>query len=199
MRTKKIKSNFKGNIHLACGNDELRPVFHHVFFKDGYAMATNAHVAIRQRIELMAKNIEGKELLEGKCIHAKVFARILRADKVIITETGIMAIHDMLNYNTASFSMIYPFGNEAHMEVCDKIMKVLDEAKPDQKVNYSKIGVSFNELTTVQKAMIGSINKQFVIHLPSNNVNSIIVTSIHKDEDIDVQKAIIMPVSLNED
>lgn len=38
-------------LHKACADDEYRPAFSYVYFRNGYAYATNAHIAVRAKVE----------------------------------------------------------------------------------------------------------------------------------------------------
>lgn len=77
---------FVSNLHLACGNDELRPVMQCVHFKNGYAYASNAHVLIKQPLSL--SNIQEPENLEGKAILSSIFKEIRKMKHVVCTPDG---------------------------------------------------------------------------------------------------------------
>ena len=85
---KKIRHNFNKGIklHLACAND-LRPVMNCIYFKDGYAIASNGMILIKACLnEICNFSGEEKELLEGKLISAKNFKEIIKHTIIEIQE-----------------------------------------------------------------------------------------------------------------
>ena len=84
---KGFRPNFK--IHKVCANDDLRPAMWYVFFKDGNAYATDAHIAIVAPLSTISNfTDEEKKLLEGKLIHATQFAKLLTMRNVDIELFG---------------------------------------------------------------------------------------------------------------
>jgi hypothetical protein len=71
----KMKYNFTSKLHLACADDEMRPVMECVHFKNGYAYASDGHILIKQSLEYHA--ILNPKMLEGKSIHKKSFKEIM--------------------------------------------------------------------------------------------------------------------------
>lgn len=80
----KIKKNFRTKLHLACGDEKFRPAMQHIVFKDGYALATNAHLLIKQKLELHNFSKDEIKQMEGKTIHKDTFLEIYRYDFVTI-------------------------------------------------------------------------------------------------------------------
>lgn len=67
-------------LHLACGNDELRPIFANVVCRNGHLAATDAHVLVH----VPADHVFGEELaeaLEGKLIPGSAFKVICEAQR----------------------------------------------------------------------------------------------------------------------
>lgn len=96
---KKIRHNFNKGIklHLACANanDFLRPVMNCIYFKDGYAIASNGKILIKACLnEICNFSEEEKELLDGKLISAKNFKEIIKHTIIEIEEDGFHAIYD---------------------------------------------------------------------------------------------------------
>ena len=90
---KKIRHNFNKGIklHLACANEPIRPVMSCIYFKDGYAIASNGKILIKACLnEICNFSEEEKELLEGKLISAKKLRKsssilLLRLKKMVFT------------------------------------------------------------------------------------------------------------------
>lgn len=61
------KFNFTTKLHEACADDALRPVMMCVHFMNGFACASDAHIAVRQSLEY--HSIINPELLDGKSLH----------------------------------------------------------------------------------------------------------------------------------
>ena len=94
---KKIRHNFNKGIklHLACANDLIRPVMNCIYFKDGYAIASNGMILIKACLnEICNFREEEKELLDGKLISAKNFKEIIKHNIIEIEEDGFHAIYD---------------------------------------------------------------------------------------------------------
>jgi hypothetical protein len=89
---KTTQHTIKHDLHLACGNDHLRPRFSYIEFHDGIAYATDAHVAIRvQLTEVFKCEPEAAELLTGYRIHANVW-RMLKSKRVEIMDKGVLML-----------------------------------------------------------------------------------------------------------
>lgn len=76
-----IRYNFLSPLHFACADDELRPNMECVYFQNGHAYATNAHVAIKQSLEHYC-TVVNKDLLEGRCFYRDSFKDIFSFDIV---------------------------------------------------------------------------------------------------------------------
>lgn len=90
---KKTKANFQSPLHLACSDDPMRPVMQYIFFENGYAYATNVHIAVKQSLDDYCDVIE-KEKLNGHAIYKAAFAQILKFPMVVATEEGVECIND---------------------------------------------------------------------------------------------------------
>ena len=101
---KKLRINFNKNckMHLACSDDDLRPVMQYIYFKGGYAYASDAHILIKNKISEITELITEDQLniLDGKYLHKSSFQKILTYDTIRITETGIECI---TGYSTIEF------------------------------------------------------------------------------------------------
>lgn len=86
MKTK----NFRKKISLACGTDELRPSMTHLYFKDGYVYATDAHILLKQSLKAHAFTDDEIEIMNGKFLHAAAFNEVYRYDSVTVSEQGFI-------------------------------------------------------------------------------------------------------------
>ncbi len=88
----KLRINFNKNVRmdLACAKDELRPALGCIYFKDGYAYASDAHILIKNDIsEISTLDQEGIEKLDGKLLNADSYKNLLKYDKISISDDGI--------------------------------------------------------------------------------------------------------------
>ena len=81
-------------LHKACADDEYRPAFSYVYFRNGYAYATNAHIAVRAKVEDIS-NIAPLEIeaLNGKAIHYKQFELLLKHDSMEVSGNEIKMLN----------------------------------------------------------------------------------------------------------
>lgn len=88
MKTK----NFKRKLNLACSTNDLRYIIQHIYFDEGYAVATDAHVLVKQSLREHNFTKEEIEIMNGKFIHKDAFIEILRYDFVMVTEEGFSCV-----------------------------------------------------------------------------------------------------------
>ena len=80
-------------LHKACANDDLRPAMHYICFKDGYAYATDAHIAVRASLDaICALSDEEKAKLNGYLIHKSQYEMLLKYSTIEIGEGTITLI-----------------------------------------------------------------------------------------------------------
>ena len=107
MRAKKIIKNFQCRLDIACGNDPFRPAMENIYFKDGYAYATDAHIGVRHSLELHGFSEKEIEFMDGKMIHKKLFRQIYSHFHIEAQEDGIMCRSDEISvkyFYTSPFS-----------------------------------------------------------------------------------------------
>ena len=180
MIMKKIRHNFNKGIklHLACEPVGIRPVMSCIYFKDGYAIASNGKILIKACLnEICNFSEEEKELLEGKLISAKNFKEIIKHTIIEIEEDGFHAIYDDwdIKYKFATGDMKYP--------------------------NYNYIINRFKQ-GTVEKILIDPHNLELIVdaldvskgtrfHFPQSDYEGIKVT--FADTDLLYPEAVMMP------
>lgn len=118
--------NFK--IHKVCSDDELRPVFGYLYFKDGNVYATDSHIAIAAPLSTISNfTDEEKELIEGKLIHATQFAKLLTMRNVDIELVG----EKLCFYGTtkAGETVIIPLLDEETIGKFPNVYAILEQAR----------------------------------------------------------------------
>lgn len=179
---KKIRHNFNKGIklHLACANDFhfLRPVMNCIYFKDGYAIASNGKILIKACLnEICNFSEEEKELLDGKLISAKNFKEIIKHTIIEIEEDGFYAIYDDwdIKYKFVTVDMKYPNYN-----------KVINQFKPGfvEKVLIDPLNI---ELIADAMNARGGIR----FHFPKDDSKGIKITFY--DKKLSLSEALLMP------
>ena len=94
----KNKTNFRIRLNLFCSQEKYMPreALKCVYFKDGFAYATDAHILIKHKLSF--EDCINCSLLEDKFISSTVFAQILKADAIEATEDGILADGNLFPY-----------------------------------------------------------------------------------------------------
>lgn len=78
-------------IHKACGTDSLRPQFTYIHFFDGFAYATDAHIAVKIALasfKTFYTTIEQLNLLNGFSIDSGTYAFLMSCSMLTINEGG---------------------------------------------------------------------------------------------------------------
>ena len=80
-------------LHKACANDSYRPVMAYIQFKDGYAYATDAHIAVRANLSnISALDQEDIAKLNGYFIHSSQYELLLKFSHIEVGEGFIKLI-----------------------------------------------------------------------------------------------------------
>ena len=132
--SKPTRKNFNKQVqmHLACATDPFRPATQHIWFRGGFAYATDTHILVRNRIEEIS-NLTGPEidLLDGKAIHADVYREILKYNTITVTDDGIECTH-------ANFKAFYYFAGGMNMPSFEKITQdsILRPHVPQSRISF---------------------------------------------------------------
>lgn len=81
------KFNFTTKLHVACSDDDLRPVMNCVHFVGGFAYASNGNGVIKQSLEY--HSILDAVNLDGKSIHRDNYKNIMQFEIAKANEDGI--------------------------------------------------------------------------------------------------------------
>lgn len=190
--------NFPSPLHLACGNDELRPAMMCVSFDNNYVVATDAHIVIRQSFELFDSRLENLHFLNGKFLHRKAYARIFKEKTIEIQETGILASDSDGNH------YFYPYSNGPQPEnflgtnvIYPKTSIIFDQAIERCKkgsLEYNEFGINANILHKLNQVMFfdgnpGSMKFRLPRPIPTQ---AILIEAYAVPAEL--QLALIMPV-----
>lgn len=77
-------------MHLACSNNEIRPAMSCIYFKDGFAYASDGMILVKNRISECSTLDEAEiQALEGKLLHRDFYKDMIKYDDILISEEGI--------------------------------------------------------------------------------------------------------------
>ena len=186
-------------LHKACANDDLRPAMHYVCFKDGYAYATDAHIAVRARLsDICALSDEDIAKLNGHLIHKSQYEMLLKYSTIEIGDGTITLIDPE---SKASTTLQLKKLAQTAEEVENGKGEYIRYPKVDEIINSDRseeplqqVGFSYPLLGRIIAAM----------GITPNRVGLRFTTSGHQmvvlgvEPGIDV-RGIIMPILLNED
>lgn len=139
-------------LHKACANDYLHPAMHYICFNNGYAYATDAHIAVRARLDaICALSEEERNKLNGYLIHKNQYEMLLKYSTIEIGEGVITCIDPESKARTTIQLVKMAETNEEVAESkglaikypdMDKIINDDLSKEPLQKVhfNYSLLG-----------------------------------------------------------
>ena len=140
---------FTGKIYVACesGTESVRDAYHHVFFKNGYAYATDAHILARVRLSTITQGFDQDELsnLDGKSVHRDVFKQLLKYKHVDIKEDRIEA---KFGHHTVSFSLL----DEKVVKAPD-FDSVIESELTEERTPIKNIGINSEYLNNLAIAM----------------------------------------------
>ena len=183
--------NYK--LHKVCVDDCLRPVYGYLFFKDGNAYATDAHIAIAAPLSFVSNfTDEEKELLEGKLIHATQFAQLLKMRETYVKETENGVQFECKT--KAGGTVIIPILTEEQIGKFPNVESVIAEADKNAKelcTQFSRVGFKPSLLADLVAAMDAKII-EFYFAEPAG---AIVVRGHDKTNEI---RAILMPCVIND-
>jgi hypothetical protein len=175
-------------LHKVCADDELRPVYGYIYFKNGNAYATDSYMAIAAPLSFVSTfSEEDQKLLDGKLIHATQFAQLLKMRETYVQETA-----DGVQFEcktSAGETVIIPLLTEETLGKFPNVESVLESVRANAKENkqpISHIGLKPSLLADLTAAMNAKI-----VHLYFSDASHAIIV---KDEDTSNRiRAILMP------
>ena len=171
---------------MACSNEELPPILQYIYFKDGFAYASNAHILVKNKLTEITERISEDELaiLDGKLIHKSIFKKILVHEKIQITGTGIVC-------KTPFFSIEYKFSSDDNLKYPNAELILQKALKNNGSAN--KLSLNISLLYKLEQSLYDCRNPIFVFgDKPSDSI-------LVKSQDKSVESfGIIMPVMISE-
>jgi len=149
-------------LHKACANDEYRPVMAYIQFKDGYAYATDAHIAVRANLQhISALDPEDIAKLNGYFIHSSQYEMLLKYSHIEIGDGFIKLIGMDGITNTLELKKDMKFPN------VDAVINDDGEQKTLQSVgfNYSLLGRLREAMGLTQKTILHFKGKGAQLHV----------------------------------
>jgi len=171
-----MSEKFVKPIHLACGDDELRPVMQLIRIKDGQAEATNGILLVRQALkDTTLISAENAELMEGKLIHKAVWKEFLKA-------TSLVVVGEQIHIETEAGNVIFEFSPET--ELFPNVETILDRHEVKA---VEQIGINPKLLHTLSKVFESNNLK---LSFNGEN-NGIFITPVGTEGEV----AILMPIT----
>jgi len=85
------KYNFTTKLHLACSDDELRPLMNCVHFIGGFAYVSNGNMIVKQSMDY--HSVADKEYLNGHSLHRLNYANIMQFEFATANEDGVACLN----------------------------------------------------------------------------------------------------------
>lgn len=175
---KPARKNFdkKVHMHIACvKNNDPRKTMSCVYFKDGFAYATDGIVLVKNRLSEMSTFDEAEiAALDGKFLPAEHYKDILKYDECLISEEGIEAIKE----DDRVFFYFKDFGEKKF----PKADEVLQNSLNKMTVPLPKIGFNIKHMERMAKALynfeectatLKGVNEPIVFDSDMPNVSSV--------------------------
>lgn len=176
--SEQIRKNFDKGVRmdLACADkDNLSSVMSCVYFKDGFAYATDSVILVKNRISEFSTFAAAEiEALDGKYLPADFYKDILRYDECLISEEGIECHKD----DDKAFFYFKDFGEHNYPDAD----KVLENALNKMTVPMPQIGFDIKNMERMRKALHGidkcvamfkGTNQPIVFHSVIEDVSSV--------------------------
>lgn len=177
MKTK----NFRTKLNLACSNDGLRTVLQYISFDDGYAVATDAHILVKQSLKEHGFTKDEITIMNGKFLHKDAFVEIFRYDYVSVDINGFTCIKGLVKC-IIGFSEI-----DGKYPIYGKIFENLKEEV------LSDIGIDLNLLKKISQITISCSKKmKFTFH----GTNKGILISPTGADSVS-ETILLMPIQIN--
>lgn len=145
----KERKNFDKNVkmHLACAKKESqRPIMACIYFKNGFAYATDGIVLVKNRLSEMSSFDEDEiQSLDGKFLPADFYKDMLKYDECLISDEGIECHKD----DYKAFFYFADFGDSKYPNAD----VVLQDALNAMTVPLPQIGFSFENMQRLSKAL----------------------------------------------
>lgn len=164
---KNSRHNFNKNVRIdrICDDTLFRPAQSFIYFNDGYAYATDAHILVKAKLAEISTFQEPQlQILNGKAIHKSVFAKLLPFERVEIIEDGFKArVPEGNSFITFGFA-----GTEKNM-VAD-IEKVILNARNDEQTGITSFGINPTLLKRLDCLFTDTYGVELIIKAPTKPI-----------------------------
>lgn len=186
-------------LHKACASDDLRPAMHYICFKDGYAYATDAHIAVRANLHaICALSDEEIAKLNGHLIHKSQYEMLLKYSTIEIGDGTITLIDPESKASTVIQLVKLAESSEA-AEVSEgkaiyfpNVDAIIDKDRSEEPLQ--QVGFSYSLLGRIIAAM-GITPNRVGLRFTTRG-HQMVVLGVEPGIDV---SGIIMPILLNED
>lgn len=89
-----LRVNFNKDVmmHIACETSDYSPATQNIYFKDGFAYASDGHILVKNELSACSTIDEQQlQILDEKMLHYSHYKDILKYDVIEISEEGIEA------------------------------------------------------------------------------------------------------------
>lgn len=179
--------NYK--LHKVCADDELRPVYGYLYFKDGNVYATNAHIAIAAPLSFVSNfDDEEKYFLNGKMIHATLFAQLLKMRETYVKETENGVQFECKT--NAGGTVIIPLLTEEQIGKFPNVESVIAEAEKNAKELAGSLLSFVGFRPSLLAALVAAMNADIIEFYFGKPKGAIVVRD---QDDTNRIRAILMP------
>lgn len=181
----KLRINFNCNcrIDAICEPDIYRPHFNYIYFKNGFAYATDAHILIKAKLsEISSFNDAQIAMLENKCLHYSLFYKLLQFNIVEVVNDGFEAIDE-----NCDFSILFKFSTWKEKTVND-IEFVLKNAEDKHQTSFEYFGLNpellkrlngaFGAESKILKVIVKSSTDPILVYKTGNKSVGLIMPAI---------------------
>lgn len=184
----KIRVNFNKEVkmNLACANDDLlRPVMSQIYFKDGFAYATDGIILVKNKIdECSTIDPEQIKLLENKYLHKDHYRDILKYDIIQISEEGIEA-HKTNGGEKAFF--YFSNADYKYPSAENLLQSILNK----QNAELSDVGLNLKSVDRLRKSLFDSDRCRFRFKGDKTNLHVIL-----ESYETNISIGLIMPINI---
>ena len=171
-------------MHHACSCCDLRPAMRCILFENGYAYASDGHIAVRHEInEISNFPDEQKNILEGKLLHKDSYRKILKYNFVKITEAGF----ECLNSSDGSIAIFPFFKLDVKFPNAEEVVQK-SLGKESAGVGLAKFAASADKISRLCKALGDGGCKYLFTH---TNANDVIIV---RTDDYPSSIGLLMPI-----
>ena len=180
----------KHDLHAVCGNERERTYLNYIEFHDGFAYATNAHVAVIVDLtEVFDCDYHTTRLLDGYRCHRNIW-RMLKGKRVEIKDAGTLMFSPTAKYLPSVVLQLEEIDKYSGTDLKQKITANFPDKKGAQPLQ--EIGVNPAFLNLATNACRFEYNQARLTFFAANRAILMEPNYGHSKS-----KAIVMPLMLN--